>query len=368
MNRSMKRFRMNHFQLKTWWVSCLAAALLTAGCHKPTYEDLEPAGLKWSMAVVGATTTGERERQAVQALVDKLTTGPLHAQVTWVDPAELAHTVETIANQGGIDLVVTTADVDVANVAAAQDGVRFSVIGEASEPTVDNVRHYRLDRRHVYLLAGFLAAEANKDQREPFTVIVDRPLTAEDEAWKMILAGSRMAGRQDQPVLVLADSFRSETNPTTRTPAGTIQPATNQTGQTGQVRTLTANQPLVQAALSGRSAVLLVDALPEQAWPKLRAKNMGVVRTSEEPSTWPAGARVLAEPVVSLSAAVQGEAEQLMQGRWKGKQTVTLAPKRLFQLLQPELFPDKQGVVARYELYEAEVLSGALKPEEYLKD
>jgi len=329
---------------RTLWFGSLLVAMLVTGCHKPTFEDLEPSTMKWSLAVVG-TLQDEQQKQAVQKLADNVSQGSLQAEVAWTAPAEAGHTLEGLASRQGLDLVLVPAGLpNLQEVAAKHDMLRFAVLGDPAEPALPNVRHLTLDKKRLYFLAGFLAGEANRQTSEPFTVLVDQIYRNTDEEWQWILAGSRLAGRKDIPVQVQAAAF--------------LPPDDSENGN--GTRSVFPRPQTVN--LSGK-AMVLTTPVPDAAWTRIRQEGVGVIRTGESFSALPEGTRVLAEPLYSLTDALREEAAELTGGKWAGRQKVTLPSKRVYQLPNPNLFPDKGGIATRLELFEEQLAAGSLQPE-----
>ncbi|MCX7568596.1 hypothetical protein OS242_01260 [Tumebacillus sp. DT12] len=336
--------------MKTYTGRGLLAALLIAvmmtGCHKPTFDHLESKETKWSLAVIAAAGD-EAENNALQAAVNKTAQEKsVTAQVRFVKPEEAAAALEQTAQMQGLDLVVLGTPVDnLADVAAKHPQLRFAVAGEgATEGT--NVRRVALERKQLLFLAGFLAAEANKQSSEPITVLVDKVRPATDPDWQMILAGVIYGGRKDAPVQVPASAFAPQ-----------------------QESSRTGTQPRTpQPKLSGRGLIFLDSTertAPESAFAAMRSKGMVLIRTDQDSRPITLQERVAALPATVLDSMIGEEAGVLTSGRWAGDQTAALKQKNQYDLRLPELFADR-GLATRLEQIEELLAAGRVQPESFL--
>jgi hypothetical protein len=324
----------------------LCGALLLSACHKPTFADLEPGTLKWSLSVV-AVQGQEEQQQKVAELIEELSKGKaLSAEVRWVAQDQMANTVDQIMQDGHTDLLVMPGSPELAEKvqqATKNERLRVAVVGGTEPALVNNLRHVTHDRGSLLFLAGFLAAEANKDLREPFSVLVEKPLSPADEEWKMIVAGARYGGRTDLPVQVVVGAGG----------------ATGKGGATGT----NVGKPFV---LSGKAAVVMA-RLPEDVGAKVTARKMALIRTDLSPLPAAQQEYVLAQPVSLLEEALREEIELLLAGRWQGGVTVPLKSKKLFEIVKPSLIRD-QGLSTRLELIEEQLNAGRIKPQTYLPE
>lgn len=330
---------------KRWIGVCAVVALIATGCHKPTFDQLQSSTVKWSVAVVA-----QAESQAQQAEVQKLSedAAKVHAmtsQVAWVAPEDVSKTAARYADNG-TDLVLLTNGADLGDLPKKNVRTRFAVLGDASQPNSINVRHLVPDQKQFYFLAGYLAAEANKDSAEPFSVLVAKSLPADDQRWKMIVAGAHYAGRKDVPAQVIASELDA-----------TEKPATDSTKRAAAP---VVNPPVVK----GRSLILLTD-LSDQAWAKIRTKNIHLIRTDSRTSPLAQQANVLAQPKSLLAEALKEETELLQSGKWQGQQVATLSAKHLYAVVNPQRLRD-QGLASRLELIEDSLTVGSIKPDDYV--
>ncbi|ASS75574.1 hypothetical protein CIG75_11630 [Tumebacillus algifaecis] len=318
---------------------CLTAVFVS-GCYKPTFENMEPSSIKWSMSFV-STAENEEEKHSVEQLVSEVASenGLSSAVVYSTD----ANALSQVTEYPGLDLVVAAADTpQIGELAAKHPELRFSLLGDTAEPKLSNVRHLIHDRKKLLFLAGFLAAEANRTSNAPFTVLVKEPRSADDADWQMILAGHHYAGRNDVPQQVTISALEGTT--------------TGQ-GEVGQQNPGTSK-------LSGLSMVLL-DPPSDRAWERLKASNQVLIRTDERATAVPLQDRVIAQPASLYEAALRQEAKLLVSGSWTGQQNVTLTGKRTFQVLTPAAFANGQ-IDVRLELIEEQIGAGSLNPEQYI--
>lgn len=330
---------------KRWIGACAALALIATGCHKPTYDQLRPSTVKWSLAVV-AQAESQTQQTEVQKLVDDA--AKVHAmtsQVAWVASQDVLKTATHYAEQR-TDLVMLSDGTDLGGLPQKNLRTRFVVVGDASQPNSVNVRHLVPDQKQLYFLAGYLAAEANKESAEPFSVLVANPVPADDPRWKMIVAGSHYSGRKDMPVQLLASDF-SATQPVANDATRTKAPAVVKT-------------PVV----SGQSLVLLTD-LSDQAWAKIRTKNVDLIRTDERTVPLAQQANVLAQPKSLLTEALKEETDLLQSGKWQGQQVATLSAKYLYAVVNPQRVHD-QGLASRLEVIEDSLAVGSIMPDDYV--
>ncbi|MGZ4162627.1 MAG: hypothetical protein ACXVDB_00955, partial [Tumebacillaceae bacterium] len=301
---------------------------------------------------VVAQSESNDQKAAVESLVgnfamQKAITG----QVNWVAAGGGAPALTKIVQQGQTDLVLWSADSgDVQAVAQKNDQVRFAVIGADKAPTLSNVRNLTTDHKRLLFLAGFLAAEANRESSEPFTVLVDTLRTVDDPDWQLILAGSKFAGRHDLPRQVLSADLAPPKED-------------NQTSANGQSAT-EYTPPKQPVRLTGRS-VLLLDSLPAEATSKIKELGLKVIRTDQSGKPNAVQSNVVAEPASILQDAVQEEGNVLAAGKWSGKQVVSITPKHSFVLLQAGLFTDKD-LSGRLDIIDDQLANGSLKPDTYL--
>jgi len=312
-------------------LSTILCSLLVTGCHKPTFDHLEPTTQKWSLTVL-AQTANDQEKATVEGLAAQLMQDKKNTafQVKWVTSAEAPTLFQHTADQSMTDLVILAADVKGANeIIAKHPDKRFTVLGGQEVTTGQNVRHFTHDSKKKWFLAGLIAAEANKASREPFSVWVDKPLLPSDEAWQMIVAGARYAGRTDTPV------------------------------QVGPGR----------GALSGKAMVLLSE-LDETAGKNVQQERMALIRTDERYADIPLQANVIAEPAALLSTALPSEVQALTAEKWQGEQA-ELSVRRTFDLYQSAVLSDRQlteELGDRLEFIEAGLTTGSIKPESILAD
>lgn len=330
-------------------ISVALLAVLTTGCHKPTFDTMAPSKLKWSLAVIAQAPSND-QKATIESLVgnfamQKAITG----QVDWVAAGAGAPVLNKIMQKGQTDLVLWTADSgDVQTVAQKNDQTRFAVIGADKAPTLSNVRNITIDRKRLMFLAGFLAAEANRESSEPFTVLVDTVRPADDPDWQMILAGSKFAGRNDIPRQVQSSDL--------------APPVQNQNMTTGGKQDNTVQKvPQRPVRFTGRS-LLLLDKLTGDAVQKIKAQGLKVIRTDLSSKPIEVQGNVVAQPSSILEDAVQEEGNLLAVGKWSGKQLVQVAPKHPYQLLQAALFTDKD-ISDRLDIIDAQLADGSLKPE-----
>jgi nucleotide-binding universal stress UspA family protein len=341
-------------------LAALLVAILTTGCHKPTFDHLEPRQIKWSLLVL-AEEGDDAQNRALQAAVEKTARDQgVTAQVRFVKPEEADAALEQSAQIQGLDLIVlgTRAD-NLASVASQHPELRFAVAGELADPGV-NVRQVVLDRKRLLFLAGFLAAEANKQSSEPITVLVDRERPANDPDWQMILAGVRYAGRKDTPVQIKASLFAER--------EASVQPNATErnVGENSQRRMNT--RPAQPPKLSGRGLIFLDGTertAPEQAFAAMRAKGMLLIRTDQDPRPIALQDRVAAVPTDVLETALKEEAATLASGKWAGEQSVAVKQIHHYDLRLPELFADR-ALSTRLEQVEELLAAGSIQPESYL--
>lgn len=295
------------------------------------------------MSVVSGAAS-EAEQQAVAQLAAEVAGQQgLSAEVLYTGQGG---DVTQLAAQTGLDLVLADADTpQVRELAKAHPELRFSLLGDASDPTLSNVRHLVHERARLLFLAGFLAAEANRTSSQPFTVVVQKLRTTDDPDWKMLMAGMHYAGRKDVPVQVTVAQLD-----------GTDAAAGGNGGQTA-----TNQNPL---KLQGLSAVLL-DPVSAAAWEKLGAGGQWLVRTDERSAAVPLQDRVIAQPASLYETALEQEAELLVSGKWTGQQKVVVEAKQTYRIANPSAFADAE-IGVRLELIEQQVKSGAIKPDEYV--
>lgn len=319
---------------KPYILLCALLAAFTVGCHKPEFDELQAGQPKWSVAVV-AHAESEAQQKQVKKTADELTREQaMTTRISWT-PAEKASTeLDQMTKLQGLDLLIFEHQVpEIETIARKNPQMRFVLLGEQPAPSLMNVRRIAHDRRQVLFLAGFLAGEANRGSKYPFSVLVDRPRTMEDEEWQLVVAGSRLAGQKLAPLQVVQSELP----------------------ESAQAR----------SPFSG-NVLLLLDAVPETVWPKLSRYAIPLVRTDESILNVPLQDRVLAQPASLLHEALAEEAEALATGKWQGKETIALKGKHTYRLTQPGLFPDPE-LAARLELYEAQYAAGVIKPENYLK-
>lgn len=315
---------------------CLTAVFVS-GCHKPTFEHMEPSTIKWSMSVV-STAQSEEEQQSVAKLTQEVTGKQgLSAEVLF--PAQDGDMAK-LAAQKGLDLVLASADTpQIAEQVKEHPELRFSLLGDTSDPKQSNVRHLVHDRARLLFIAGYLAAEANRTSNQPFTVVVKELRAADDPDWQMIMAGMHYAGRKDVPVQVQVSALDGTNSANDQTAAQGAQ------------------------ALKGLSAVLL-DPVTEKAWEGLGAGGQWLIRTDEKTSAVPLQDRVIAQPASLYETALEQEAELLVSGKWTGQQKVVVEGKRSYRINNASAFADA-GVDVRLELIEEQLKSGGIKPDEY---
>ena len=323
------------------WVGlCALVAVLTAGCHKPTYDQLQPRTVKWSLSVVAQAESDQQKKNVESILAEAAKGRPMTTQAQWAAPAQALPAVAAAVKQKA-DLIVTDAK-GIDSVAKQHSEVRFAVVGDSTAPTLPNVRHVALDPKQRYFLAGFLAAEANRQSAEPFTVLVDHAYAADDPDWQMIIAGCRAAGRKDVPAQVQASAFAA--------------PPTGQ--ETGKKTVLTTPR------LSGQTLLLLTN-LPDAAWTKAKARGMVLIRTDDSLQPIAQQASVLAQPSSLLEEALREEASLLTSGKWQGEQAVKVQGKHPFKIVNGGLVPDKD-LQMRFELMEDQLAAGSITPDSYL--
>lgn len=320
-------------------------AVFVSGCHKPSFEDMEPSSMKWSLSVVSSATSEAEKQEAERLVAEVASQRGLSAEVVY--PAEDLD-LTALAERTGLDLMLFESKVpSFDELAQKHPELRFSVLGDSSEPKLSNVRHLVHDRKKMLFLAGYLAAEANRAAKEPFTVLVNELRKADDEDWKMLVAGMHYAGRKDVP-LQLQMAALTQKEPEGET-AGRV-------GQNGSEQ----GQP----ALSGL-AIVLLDLPSDKAWEKLKQKNQVIIRTDESRANVPLQERVGAQPASLYEAALRQEAELLASGKWSGQQKVALTGKQTYKVTAPALFPDQQiGVLL--ELIEERIRTGSIKPDDYV--
>jgi hypothetical protein len=325
-----------------------AIAVLTTGCHGPTFDQLQPHQLKWSISVI-ALAESEEQKTAIQDLASKLAgEQAMAANLTWLgSPDEAAAVLDKVADTAGVDLVLLAADADnLQTVAQKHPNVRFAVLGAGNTASgLSNVRTLAPEHKRKYFLAGFLAAEANKESSAPFSVYVDKTRSAADEDWQMVLAGVRFAGRKDTPIQVSKTAL--------------LPPAGN-AGNAGIAGSTAGDR----ATLSGRS-LLLLDAMPDEVWAKIRDRGMKLIRTDQSTKGLAYQSNSAAQPSSLLTEAFGEESQLLHDGKWTAGQGVELPAKHIYRLTQPGLFLDK-SLATRLELIDDQLTSGALKPETYL--
>jgi hypothetical protein len=332
-------------------ISVALLAVLTTGCHKPTFDSMAPSKLKWSLSVVAQAESND-QKAAIDSLVSNFAMQKaITGQVNWVATGAGAPVLNKIVQKGQTDLVLWTADSgDVQAVAQKNDQTRFTVIGSDKAPTLSNVRNITIDRKRLMFLAGFLAAEANRESIEPFTVLVDTVRTANDSDWQLILAGSKFAGRNDIPRQVQSSD---------------LAPPTQNSKTTGDKKDGTWNSVQQRSVrLTGRS-VLLLDSLTTESVQKIKAQGLKVIRTDLSSKPNEVQSNVVAQPASILEDAVQEEGNLLAAGKWTGKQVVQVAPKHPYHLLQAGLFTDKD-ISNRLDIIDDQLAGGSLKPDSYL--
>jgi basic membrane lipoprotein Med (substrate-binding protein (PBP1-ABC) superfamily) len=330
----------------------LALALLSAGCHQPTFEQMQPTKNKWSLAVLAPADNDEQKAQ-LQSNIDKLARErAISARIFWVKPDQAAAALAELTKKK-VDLVLLDLNVpNLGDLAKANPQTRFAVLDEGAQLST-NVRQLQLDPQQLLFLSGFLAAEANKQSSEPFTVLVDKARTASDEDWKMVLAGVHYAGRKDVPIQIVASELSASD-------------ATNGSNANAARQTVTRQLP----KLSGRSILLLgtnADGISDAAWARIKAKGMVMVRSDQTDRPFPQAANVVAKPSSGLEAALGEEADLLAAGKWQGDQTANVKQKRQFDLLQPDLFADK-NLQIRLEQLEELLASNRLDPQRFVAD
>lgn len=305
---------------------------------------MEPSSIKWSMSVVSGAES-EAEQQAADVLAQEVAgKHGLSAEVLYTAKGG---NVSQLASLKGLDLVLAAADTPkIQELAKAHPELRFSLLGDTSDPTLSNVRHLVHQRARILFLAGFLAAEANRTSSQPFTVVVKELRTPDDPDWKMIMAGLHYAGRKDVPVQVPVSQLDGTAG------AGTDASA----GQTAANR----NTPKLQGLLA-----VLLDPVSEAAWEQLRAGGQWLVRTDERAAAVPLQDRVIAQPASLYEAALEQEAALLVSGKWTGQQKAVVEGKQTYRIANPSAFADAQ-IGVRLELIEQQVKSGAIKPDEYV--
>lgn len=312
-------------------ITTILCSLFVTGCHKPTFDHLEPTTEKWSLTVL-AQTGNDQEKAAVESLTAQLAQDKKNTafQVKWVKPEEASNLFQQTADQSMADLVVLAADSQGANeIALKHPDKRFTFLGGQGVMAGENVRHVTHDPNKKWFLAGLIAAEANKTSREPFSVLVDKPLLPTDEAWKMIVAGARYAGRTDMPVQV-------------------------HSGQT---------------ELSGKAMILLTE-LGEETGKRAKQERVALIRTDERYADIPLQANVIAEPATLLSGALADEVQAVTTGKWQGEQ-INLSVKRTYDLHQSAVLSDRglvEDLAGRLEFIEAGLTTGSIKPESIFAD
>src|SRR3569833_1209260 len=110
---------------KRWIGVCAILALVATGCHKPTFDQLQPRTDKWSLAVVA-----QAEAQAQQAEVQRLSedAAKVHAmtsQVNWVAPQDEVKTAARYAEKS-TDLVMLTNGADLGDLPQKNLRARFA--------------------------------------------------------------------------------------------------------------------------------------------------------------------------------------------------------------------------------------------------
>lgn len=293
-----------------------------------------------------ALAESEEQKTAIQDLASKLASEQaMAANLTWLEaPDEAAAALDKVAGTAGVDLVLLAADADnLQTVAQKHPNVRFAVLGAGNTASgLSNVRTLAPEHKRKYFLAGFLAAEANKESSAPFSVYVDKIRSAADEDWQLVLAGVRFAGRKDTPIQVSKTAL--------------LPPA----GNAGNAGSTAADR----ATLSGRS-LLLLDAMPDEVWAKVRDRGMKLIRTDQSTKGLAYQSNSAAQPSSLLTEAFGEESQLLHDGKWTAGQGVELPAKHSYRLTQPGLFLDK-SLATRLELIDDQLTSGALKPETYL--
>ncbi|ARU62533.1 hypothetical protein CBW65_17370 [Tumebacillus avium] len=290
------------------------------------------------MSVV-STAQSEAEQQSVAKLAQEVA-GKQGLSADVLYPAQDGD-VAKLASQKGLDLVLASADTpQIAELAKAHPELRFSLLGDTSDPELSNVRHLVHDRARVLFIAGYLAAEANRTSNQPFTVVVKELRAADDPDWQMIMAGMHYAGRKDVPVQVPVSALDG-------TDAAAGQTAAGQGAR----------------PLKGLSAVLL-DPLSEKAWAGLGAGGQWLIRTDEKTAALPLQDRVIAQPASLYETALEQEAELLVSGKWTGQQKVIVEGTRSYRINNASAFADA-GMDVRLELIEEQLKSGAIKPDQY---
>ncbi|WP_236588186.1 hypothetical protein [Tumebacillus amylolyticus] len=314
------------------------SAVLVSGCQ-PEYDQLKPNQVKWAMSVI-AVADNDEQKAAIQEMTSQLAgTLAMATNVTWLaKPEEAAAALDKAAGTPGVDLVLlNTASDNLQAVAQKHPEKRFAVLGDENVPQLSNVRTMRHDHNRMMFLAGFLAAEANKESSAPFSVYVDKVRPTTDSDWQLVLAGVRFAGRKDAPVQVPKDA---------------ILPPTTNTGKTGT--------SVQKATLTGRS-LLLMDEMPDEVWAKIQDRGMKIIRTDQSTKGLAYQSNSVAQPSSLLQEAVKEESQLLQEGKWSAGQAVEVPAKQIYQLTQPGLFLDK-SLATRLELINDQLASGALKP------
>ncbi|KEO84193.1 hypothetical protein [Tumebacillus flagellatus] len=320
-----------------------ASAVLISGCHQPEFEQLKPTKVKWALSVI-AVSPGDAQKTAIQGMVSQLAaTQAMATNVTWLEkPADAAAALDKAAASPGVDLILLgNASDNLQAVAQKHPEKRFAVLGDENVPHLSNVRSLTAVHKNVLFLAGFLAAEANKESSAPFSVYVDKTRPSSDPDWQTVLAGVRFAGRKDAPIQVSKDAILPPP------PSNTGKAASNVTNQ--------------KATLSGRS-LLLLDEMPDDVWAKIRDRGMKCIRTDQSTKGLAYQSNCVAQPATLLQEAVGEESQLLQAGKWAAGQSVELQAKQVFNLTQPELFLDKD-LATRLDLIQEQLASGALKPE-----
>ncbi|HEU4963186.1 MAG TPA: hypothetical protein VFV52_04905 [Bacilli bacterium] len=313
----------------------LLCALLTAfsiGCHKPEYDEMQPSKPKWALGVVAHAESLEQQK-LLQTLTDELTREQaMTTRISWTPAEKASQELETMTKSKGLDLLVFEHQVpQIAELARKNQQMRFTLLGNQPAPDSLNVRRITHDRDQLLFFAGFLAGEANRDSKTPFSVLVDHPHPADDKDWQLLVAGARLAGQSLPPLQVVQSDLLQKTT--------------------------------YASPFSGKALVLL-DPVGEAVWPKIGQFSISLVRTDENVGSIPLQGRVLAQPGSLLVEAVKEEADLLTDGKWQGKTTVALTSKHTYRLLLPGLFPDK-NLPTRLELFEDQYVSGLLKPSSY---
>lgn len=318
-------------------------AMMTTGCLQPSFDELQPHKLKWSISVL-AVAQSEEQKTAVQDLASNLAaTQAMAMNVMWLDKnTDAAAALDKVADTPGVDLVLLTANAsNLQALASKHPQVRFAVLDQPNVPSLANVRALTTQRTRNLFLAGFLAAEANKESNAPFSVYVDKVRPTTDPDWQAILAGSRFAGRKDVPLQVPKDALLP--------PTGSAEKSTGNA---------------VKVTPSGRS-ILLLDELTADVYAKIHERGMKVIATDQSTKTLADPANLVAEPATLLAEALQEESSLLHDGKWTAQQQVELPGKQLFRLTQPEQFLDK-SLATRLDLIEDQLSTGTLKPETYM--